>query len=70
MTPYTVRPLTPTDRSLVTPPLVREWGATAVVALSLGGVVTESRKIKSEIPEEGLDGIPVRDELELSMELP
>ena len=162
MTQYTVRPLTPTDRPLVTPLLVREWGATEVVALSLGGVVdasglpgwlaeadgeivglltylrhedvaelvtinaftgggvgsalltamidecrgtgvtriritttndntralrfyqragfrltalhvdavTESRKIKPEIPVEGLDGIPIRDEIELSMELP
>lgn len=162
MTPYTVRPLTPTDRPLVTPLLVREWGATEVVALSLGGVVdastlpgwlaeadgeivglltylvrddvavlvtinaftgggvgstlltalvdhcrvtglkrilitttndntralrfyqragfrltalrldavTEARKIKPEIPLEGDDGIPIRDEIELSMELP
>lgn len=161
MTPYTIRPLTPTDRPLVTPLLVREWGSTEVVALSLGGVVdastlpgwlaesdgeivglltylvqdeaaelvtinaftgggvgsalvtalvdecrgrglgrihltttndntralrfyqragfrltalhvdavTEARKIKPEIPEEGLDGIPIRDEIELGMEL-
>jgi GNAT superfamily N-acetyltransferase len=161
VTPYTIRPLTPTDRPLVTPLLVREWGSTEVVALSLGGVVdastlpgwlaesdgeivglltylvqdeaaelvtinaftgggvgsalvtalvdecrgrglgrihltttndntralrfyqragfrltalhvdavTEARKIKPEIPEEGLDGIPIRDEIELGMEL-
>jgi ribosomal protein S18 acetylase RimI-like enzyme len=31
--------------------------------------VTEARKIKPEIPEEGLDGIPIRDEIELGMEL-
>jgi ribosomal protein S18 acetylase RimI-like enzyme len=162
VTPYTVRPLTPTDRPLITPLLVREWGSTEVIALTLGGTVdastmpgwlaeadgeivglltylvrddvavlvtinsfsgggvgftlitalvdecraigvkkvlitttndntralrfyqragfrltalrvdavTESRKIKPEIPVEGLDGIPIRDEIELSMELP
>jgi GNAT superfamily N-acetyltransferase len=32
--------------------------------------VTESRKIKPEIPERGLDDIPIRDEIELTMELP
>jgi ribosomal protein S18 acetylase RimI-like enzyme len=32
--------------------------------------VTEARKIKPEIPLEGDDGIPIRDEIELSMELP
>ena len=31
--------------------------------------VTESRKIKPEIPLIGLEGIPLRDEIELSMEL-
>jgi len=39
VTRYTLRPLTPADRPTVTPILVREWGATEVVALSLGGVV-------------------------------
>jgi ribosomal protein S18 acetylase RimI-like enzyme len=33
------------------------------------GAVAEARKRKPEIPEVGLDGIPVRDELELTMEL-
>jgi len=162
VTPYTIRPLTPTDRPLVTPLLVREWGSIQVAALSLGGVVdastlpgwlaetdgeivglltylvqdeiadlvtinaftgggvgsalltamieecrarglrrirltttndntralrfyqragfrltalhvdaiTEAREIKPEIPEEGLDSIPIRDEIDLSMELP
>lgn len=32
--------------------------------------VTESRKIKPEIPARGLDDIPIRDEIELTMELP
>jgi ribosomal protein S18 acetylase RimI-like enzyme len=32
--------------------------------------VTESRKIKPEIPARGLDDIPIRDEIELNMELP
>jgi hypothetical protein len=30
----------------------------------------EVRKLKSEIPSPGLDGIPIRDEIELTMELP
>jgi hypothetical protein len=34
------------------------------------GAVTEARKIKPEIPATGLGGIPVRDEIELTMELP
>lgn len=33
------------------------------------GAVDESRKVKPQIPEIGEDGIPVRDELELEMEL-
>lgn len=33
------------------------------------GAVDESRKIKPQIPELGHDGIPIRDELELEMEL-
>lgn len=162
MTQYTLRQLTPADKPIITPLLVREWGSVDVVALSLGGVVdastlpgwlaeqdgevvglltylvrgdtvelvtinactgggvggallgalleeciatgarrvhvtttndntralrfyqragfhltalhvnaiTESRKIKPEIPELGLDDIPIRDELELTMELP
>ena len=162
VTHYTLRPLTAADKPVVTPILVREWGATEVVALSLGGkvdaadlpgwlaesdgevvglltylvrdevaelvtinaftgggvgaallaelvghcrsagvraihvtttndntralrfyqragfhltalrpgAVTEARKLKPEIPERGADDIPIRDELELTMELP
>lgn len=163
MTQYTLRQLTPADKPIITPLLVREWGSVDVVALSLGGVVdastlpgwlaeqdgevvglltylqrgdtvelvtinaftgggvgaalvgalleeclsitgvrrvhvtttndntralrfyqragfrltalhvnavAESRKIKPEIPELGEDDIPIRDELELTMELP
>jgi ribosomal protein S18 acetylase RimI-like enzyme len=33
------------------------------------GAVAEARKVKPEIPSHGLDGIPIRDELELTMEL-
>ena len=33
------------------------------------GAVTESRRTKPQIPELGHDGIPIRDELELEMEL-
>jgi ribosomal protein S18 acetylase RimI-like enzyme len=33
------------------------------------GAVEEDRKIKPEIPSHGLDGIPIRDEIELAMEL-
>jgi GNAT superfamily N-acetyltransferase len=33
------------------------------------GAVTESRKQKPEIPRVGIDGIPIRDELELELEL-
>lgn len=33
------------------------------------GAVTESRKIKPEIPLFGNDGIPLRDEIELAMEI-
>ncbi len=33
------------------------------------GAVAEARKRKPEIPELGLDGIPIRDELELTMKL-
>ena len=161
VTHYTLRPITPADKTVVAPILVREWGSTMAAALSLGGLVdastlpgwlaeadgevvglltylvrdevaelvtinafagggvgaallaelaghcraegirgihvtttndntralrfyqlagfrltalrpgavTESRKRKPEIPELGLDGIPIRDELELSMEL-
>lgn len=72
VTHYTLRPITPADRALVTPILVREWGATEVVALSIGGLVdavTEARKQKPQIPERGLDDIPIRDELEPTMEL-
>ncbi len=161
MTQYTLRRLTERDKPVVTPLLVREWGAVEVVALSFGGVVdaaelpgwlaesdgegvglltylvrgdtaelvtinaftgggvgaallsalveecrtagvrrvrvtttndntralrfyqragfrlaalrvdavAEARKLKPEIPSHGLDGIPVRDELELVIEL-
>jgi hypothetical protein len=34
------------------------------------GAVTAARKSKPEIPELGEDGIPIRDEIELTMELP
>lgn len=34
------------------------------------GAIEESRKIKPEIPSHGLDGIPIRDEIELTKELP
>ena len=37
-----LRKLTPTDKSVVAPLLVREWGGVEVVALSLGGVVDAS----------------------------
>jgi ribosomal protein S18 acetylase RimI-like enzyme len=162
VTQYTLRQLTPADKPVVTPLLIREWGAVDVAALSLGGVVdastlpgwlaeahgevvglltylirdetvelvtinafrrggigaallralleecrgtgvrrvhvtttndntralrfyqrvgfrltalhvdavAEARKIKPEIPKYGNDGIPIRDELELTMELP
>jgi ribosomal protein S18 acetylase RimI-like enzyme len=43
VTQYTVRPITPDDRSQVVPLLVREWGAVEVVALSIGGAVDASR---------------------------
>jgi ribosomal protein S18 acetylase RimI-like enzyme len=33
------------------------------------GAVAESRRLKPEIPETGLDGIPIRDELELELPL-
>jgi len=161
VTHYTLRRLEPADEPVVTPLLVREWGAVEVVALSIGGMVdasalpvwlaesdgevvglltyldagetvelvtinafagggigaallgalvdecrgtgvrrirltttndntralrfyqragfrlsalrvdavTESRKLKPQIPVVGLDGIPIRDELELTMEL-
>ena len=39
---YSLRKLTPTDKSVVASLLVREWGAVEVVALSLGGVVDPS----------------------------
>jgi ribosomal protein S18 acetylase RimI-like enzyme len=32
--------------------------------------IAESRRLKPEIPLTGLDGIPIRDELELELELP
>jgi len=32
--------------------------------------ITESRKIKTSIPELGLDDIPIRDEIELELRLP
>ena len=31
--------------------------------------VVESRRLKPEIPEIGMDGIPIRDEIELDMKL-
>ena len=33
-------------------------------------VMAEVRKLKPEIPSHGFDGIPIRDEIELNMELP
>lgn len=42
VTRYTLRPLGPADRAVVTPILVREWGATEVLALSLGEPVDAS----------------------------
>jgi len=38
-----------------------------LVAIRLDGV-TRSRELKPEIPERGLDGIPIRDEWELELE--
>ena len=73
VTHYTLRPIVAADRAVVTPILGREWGAAEVMALSLGEPVDASAlplPSKPEIPELGLDGIPVRDELELTMELP
>jgi ribosomal protein S18 acetylase RimI-like enzyme len=34
------------------------------------GSIDEARRIKPEIPSHGLDGIPIRDEIELTMKLP
>jgi ribosomal protein S18 acetylase RimI-like enzyme len=42
VTPYTLRRLEPADKPVVTHLLEREWGATEVVALSLGGLVDAS----------------------------
>jgi ribosomal protein S18 acetylase RimI-like enzyme len=42
VTRYTLRPLTPADKAVVTPILVREWGAAEVLALSLGAPVDAS----------------------------
>lgn len=162
VTQYTLRPITPADKPVLTPLLVREWGSVEVAALSIGGVidastlpgwlaesdgevvgmltylvrdgdaelvtinaftgggvgaalltalvekcramgvrrihvattndntralrfyqragfrltalrvdaVTALRKVKPEIPSHGLDDIPIRDEIELAMELP
>jgi hypothetical protein len=39
-----------------------------LVALHVGAVA-ESRRLKPSIPEVGHDGIPIRDELELELEL-
>ncbi|WP_291411085.1 hypothetical protein [Actinophytocola sp.] len=50
------------------PLLVREWGAVEVIALSLGAV-TEARRTKPEIPASGDYDIPIRDEIELEMEI-
>jgi hypothetical protein len=80
VTPYTLRRLSPTDRVIVVPLLEREWGGVEVVALRFyrrtgfrltalhPGAVDEARKTKP-IPALGHDGIPIRDELDLTMEL-
>lgn len=41
-----------------------------VLALLRRNAVAEARKLKPEIPLTGDDGIPIRDELELEMDLP
>ena len=40
-----------------------------LVALRPGAVDEARRRLKSEIPVTGLDGVPIRDELELELEL-
>jgi ADP-ribose pyrophosphatase YjhB (NUDIX family)/GNAT superfamily N-acetyltransferase len=40
-----------------------------VIAAMYPNVLVESRKLKPEIPEIGMDGIPLRDEIELEMRL-
>lgn len=42
VTHYTLRRLTPADKPVVTPLLVREWGAVEVAALSICGLVDAS----------------------------
>jgi len=43
------------------------WGFT--LAATRIGAVTESRKIKPQIPFEGADGTPITDELEFELPL-
>jgi len=40
-----------------------------VIAAVYTNAIAESRKLKPEIPEIGIDGIPIRDEIELEMAL-
>ena len=40
-----------------------------VIAAVYTNAIAESRKLKPEIPEVGMDGIPIRDEIELEMAL-
>lgn len=42
MTPYTLRPIAPTDREVVTPLLTKDWGAVVVYALALDDLVDAS----------------------------
>jgi ribosomal protein S18 acetylase RimI-like enzyme len=42
VTPYTLRPIAPTDREVVTTLLTKDWGAVVVYALALGELVDAS----------------------------
>lgn len=42
VTRYTLRPITPADKPVITPLLVREWGSVQVAALSFGGLLDAS----------------------------
>lgn len=51
-------------------PALRYWQKRGFVIIAVHqGAITEARRIKPEIPLVGLDGIPIRDEIELEIDL-
>jgi hypothetical protein len=61
-----VRPAGDHERREVEALWFERWRSPRLAALHRGAIA-QSRTLKPEIPETGLDGIPIRDELELEL---